>query len=82
MKAKLFAIILAALALAVMSGFSQGDGRAQEYYSGLLEGGVITAQEYELLERYDFELPESEQRPLDGFVIGEITTGALGDLVW
>ena len=41
--------------------------------------GIITAQEYELRERYDFELPESERSPLDGFVIGEITTCAIGE---
>ena len=73
MKRKLLAIILAALALCMLGGFSLGGNAA------LLGQGIITAQEYELLERYDFELPEREQLPLDGFVIGEITTCVIGE---
>ena len=62
----------------VFCGFSSQEN-PREYYASLLGQGIITAQEYELLERYAFELPESEQLPLDGFVIGEITTCALGE---
>ena len=59
-------------------GFSSQEN-PREYYASLLGHGIITAQEYELLERHGFELPESEQLPLDGFVIGEITTCAIGE---
>ena len=62
----------------VFCGFSSQEN-PREYYASLLGQGIITAQEYEPLERYAFELPESEQLPLDGFVIGEITTCAIGE---
>ena len=70
---KFLTAFLPALAILTFCGFSVQEN-PQEYYASLLGQGIITAQEYELLERYDFELPESEQLPLDGFVIGEITT--------
>ena len=73
---KFLTALLPALAVLAFCGFS-AEENPQEYYTSLLEQGIITAQEYGLLERYDFALPESEQRPLDGFVIGEITTCAL-----
>ncbi|TCL42489.1 hypothetical protein [Harryflintia acetispora] len=62
----------------VFCGFSSQEN-PREYYASLLGQGIITAQEYEPLERYAFELPESERSPLDGFVIGEITTCAIGE---
>ena len=82
MKKGMIIVCAAVLALSVLGGFTLGDSSLREYYSGLLKEGVITGAEYEKLEAYGFELPESEQRPLDGFIIGEITTGALGDLTW
>ena len=76
MKKFLTALLLAAVL--VFCGFSSQEN-PREYYAALLGQGIITAQEYELLERHGFELPESEQLPLDGFVIGEITTCAIGE---
>ena len=76
MKKVLAAFLL--VTVLVFCGFSSQEN-PQEYYASLLGQGIITAQEYELLERYDFELPEREQLPLDGFVIGEITTCAIGE---
>ena len=75
---KFLTAFLPALAILTFCGFSSQEN-PREYYASLLGQGIITAQEYELLERYDFELPESEQLPLDGFVIGEITTCAIGE---
>ena len=76
MKKFLTALLLATVL--VFCGFSSQEN-PREYYASLLGQGIITAQEYELLERHGFELPESEQLPLDGFVIGEITTCAIGE---
>ena len=75
---KFLTAFLPALAILTFCGFSSQEN-PREYYASLLGQRIITAQEYELLERYDFELPESERSPLDGFVIGEITTCAIGE---
>ena len=48
-----------------------------ERYEALLGEGVITEAEFEKLEQYNFELPESERQPIDDFVVGEITTGVI-----
>ena len=60
---KFLTAFLPALAILTFCGFSVQEN-PQEYYASLLGQGIITAQEYELLERYDFELPEREQLPL------------------
>ena len=77
MKKRIMIVCAAALALSVLGGFTLGDSSLREYYSGLLKEGVITGAEYEKLEAYGFELPESEKEPLDDFTIGEIGTGLL-----
>ena len=46
MKAKLFTVILSALALAVLGGFTLGDSGAREHYAGLLREGIITGAEF------------------------------------
>ena len=75
MKKKAFTILLSVLSLCALAGFTlDGSGR-RDYYSGLLDEGIITEAEFEKLEAYSFELPESEKEPLDNFVIGEITQG-------
>ena len=46
MKAKLFTVILSALALAVLGGFTLGDSGTREHYAGLLREGIITCLLY------------------------------------
>ena len=46
MKAKLFTVILSALALAVLGGFTLGDSGTREHYAGLLREGIITEAEF------------------------------------
>ena len=46
MKAKLFTVILSALALAVLGGFTLEDSGAREHYAGLLREGIITGAEF------------------------------------
>ena len=48
MKAKLFTVILSALALAVLGGFTLEDSGAREHYAGLLREGIITGAEFML----------------------------------
>lgn len=75
MKKKALTILLSVMSLCALAGFTLGSSGLHSYYAGLLEKGIITEDEFAKLERYDFELPESEKVPLDDFVIGEITQG-------
>ena len=87
MKAKLFTVILSALALAVLGGFTLEDSGAREHYAGLLRemqlpadvggpphGGNQPPMD-PLTLRGGATVGESEKEPLDDFVIGEITQG-------
>ncbi|WP_195283456.1 hypothetical protein [Harryflintia acetispora] len=79
MKTKLFAIILSALTLCILGGFTLGGSGARDYYAGLLGEGIITEAEFEKLVQCDFELPESERQPIEDFSVGEITTRVIAE---
>ena len=70
---KLSVLTGALILTAALGCAAAGQPSPRERYEALLGEGVITEAEFEKLEQYNFELPESERQPIDDFLVGSIS---------